>query len=169
MVTKKHVEEITKLFAIFGQSSDGKRIAAYTQYLAEIPPEVLGMVCKKAVLECKYLPSIAELVQSANNLIGDMTGNGTPTWEEAWKEIEHEMQTTFVYGKPKFSHLVIDQAVDAFGWQELCAVLVKDLPIVRAQLRDMYNNICADNRKKAVNAHVMGKGRLLESGYMLLE
>lgn len=160
----KKAKAITMLFGSFGQSNDAERMAIYVEMLNDIPADVLDKVCKKAILECKFLPSVAELVQSARNFIGDMTGNSTPTWEEAWKEIEHEMQTTFVYGTPQFSHMEIKQAVDAFGWQELCSVLTKDLPIVRAQLRDMYNNICAENRKKEINRHVIGMATLIDDG-----
>lgn len=161
----KKAKAIAMMFASFGQGSEAERMAIYVEMLNDIPADVLDKVCKKAILECKFLPSIAELVQSARNFIGDMTGNSTPTWEEAWGEIENEMQTTFVYGEPQFSHPAIKQAVDAFGWQELCSVLTKDLPIVRAQLRDMYNNICADNRRKVINGHVMGRNNLLDTGY----
>ena len=161
----KKAKAIAMMFASFGQGSEAERMAIYVEMLNDIPADVLEKVCKKAILECKFLPSIAELVQSARNFIGDMTGNSTPTWEEAWGEIENEMQTTFVYGEPQFSHPAIKQAVDAFGWQELCSVLTKDLPIVRAQLRDMYNNICADNRRKVINGHVMGRNNLLDTGY----
>lgn len=158
----KKAKAIAMLFGSFGQGSDAERMAIYVEMLNDIPADVLDKVCRKTILESKFLPSIAELLQSARNLIGDMTGNGTPTWEEAWKEIEHEMQTTFVYGEPQFSHPAIKQAVDAFGWQELCSVLTKDLPIVRAQLRDMYNGICEQSRRSKINSYVMGDGVLIE-------
>ena len=157
----KKAKAIAMLFGSFGQGGDAERMAIYVEMLQDIPADVLDKVCRKTILECKFLPSIAELLQSARNLIGDMTGNGTPTWEEAWQQIEYEMQNTFVYGEPQFSHPAIKQAVDSFGWQELCSVLTKDLPIVRAQLRDMYNNICADNRQKEINRHVVGGEPLL--------
>ena len=158
----KKAKAIAMMFASFGQGSEAERMAIYVEMLNDIPADVLEKVCKKAILECKFLPSIAELVQSARNFIGDMTGNSTPTWEEAWGEIENEMQTTFVYGEPQFSHPAIKQAVDAFGWQELCSVLTKDLPIVRAQLRDMYNGICEQSRRSKINSYVMGNGVLIE-------
>lgn len=161
----QQLKSITMLFTAFGKGNEAEQMAMYVQMLQDIPAEILDKVCKKAIYESRFLPSIAELVQSANNLMGDLTGNGTPTWEEAWKEIEHEMQTTFVYGEPRFSHPAIKQAIDSFGWQELCSVLTRDLPITRAQLRDMYNNICAENRKKVINGHVMGRNNLLDTGY----
>ena len=158
----KKAKAIAMLFGSFGQGSDAERMAIYVEMLNDIPADVLDKVCRKTFLESKFLPCLADLLQSARNFFGDMTGNGTPTWEEAWKEIEHEMQTTFVYGEPQFSHPAIKQAVDAFGWQELCSVLTKDLPIVRAQLRDMYNGICEQSRRSKINSYVMGNGVLIE-------
>lgn len=158
----KKAKAITMLFGSYGQGSDAERMAIYVEMLADIPADVLDKVCKKAVYESKYLPSIAELVQSANNFIGEMVGQTILPWDEAWKEIEKEMHDTFVYGKPQFSRPEIEKAVKAFGWQELCEVTIKELPIVRAQLRDMYNGICEQSRRSKINSYVMGDGVLIE-------
>lgn len=158
----KKAKAITMLFGSYGQGSDAERMAIYVEMLADIPADVLDKVCKKAVYESKYLPSIAELVQSANNFIGEMAGQTILPWDEAWKEIEKEMHDTFVYGKPKFSRPEIEKAVKAFGWQELCEVTIKELPIVRAQLRDMYNGICEQSRRSKINSYVLGDGVLIE-------
>ena len=158
----KKAKAITMLFGSYGQGSDAERMAIYVEMLADIPADVLDKVCKKAVYESKYLPSIAELVQSANNFIGEMEGQTILPWDEAWKEIEKEMHDTFVYGKPQFSRPEIEKAVKAFGWQELCEVTIKELPIVRAQLRDMYNGICEQSRRSKINSYVMGDGVLIE-------
>lgn len=160
----KRGKAISILFGSFGQGDDAERMAIYTEMLADIPADVLDKVCKKAMYECKYLPSIAELLQSANNLMGEMAGSGVLSWDEAWKEIEKEMHNTFVYGKPKFSRPEIEKAVNAFGWQELCEVTIKELPIVRAQLRDMYNSVCENSKKSKINAYVLGTASLLDDG-----
>ena len=158
----KKAKAIAMLFGSFGQGSDAERMAIYVEMLNDIPADVLDKVCKKAMYESKYLPSIAELVQSANNFIGEMAGQTILPWDEAWKEIEKEMHDTFVYGKPQFSRPEIEKAVKAFGWQELCEVTIKELPIVRAQLRDMYNGICEQSRRSKINSYVMGDGVLIE-------
>ena len=138
----KQLKSITMMFTAYGQGGDAERIAMYVEMLADIPDDVLDKVCKKAVYESKYLPSIAELVQSANNFIGEVAGQTILPWDEAWKEIE--------------------KAVKAFGWQELCEVTIKELPIVRAQLRDMHNGICEQSRRSKINNYVMGDGVLIE-------
>lgn len=161
MVNQKHVEEITKMFAAFGQSSDGKRIATYCQYLSDMPVEVLQKVCVKSVLESKYLPSIAELVEAAQNIVNEANGTPDLPFAEAWKEITKELHDTFVYGEPRFSRPEIKQTVDAFGWQELCEMRTTDIPIIRAQLKSMYEGICARNKEKRTNNYVLGYGVLL--------
>ena len=92
----------------------------------------------------------------------EINGADILPWDEAWKEIEKEMHDTFVYGKPQFSRPEIEKAVKAFGWQELCEVTIKELPVVRAQLRDMYNGICEQSRRSKINSYVMGNGVLIE-------
>ena len=161
MATAGQLKSITMLFTAYGQGGESERIAMYVEMLADIPAEVLDKVCKKAMYENKYLPSIAELVQNANNLIAEISGTDIPSWDEAWKEIEKEMNDTFVYGKPRFSSAVIQKAVDSFGWEELCTVETKNLFIARAQLRDMYLAICEQRRKSKVNNYVMGNGKLI--------
>ena len=148
---------ITTMFACYGQSQDGTRIAMYVEMLQEIPADVLDQVCRKAIMESKYLPSIAEILQAAR----DFTGEETLPFADAWDEIETQMKEAFVYDKPKFSRPEIERTVKAFGWQELCEVTTKELPIVRAQLRDMYNSICEQSRKTKVNNYVRGEGALL--------
>ena len=161
MVSQKHVEEITKMFAAFGQSGDGKRIATYCQYLADMPIEVLQRVCTKSVLESRYLPSIAELVEYAQNIVNEANGTPDLPFAEAWKEITKELHDTFVYGKPHFSRKEIEDTVNAFGWQELCEMRTSDIPIIRAQLKSMYEGICARTKEKRTNNYVLGYGLLL--------
>ena len=158
----KKAKSLTMLFTCFGQGNEAERIAMYVEMLDNIPAEVLDAVCKKTIYECKYLPSVAEILQATKNLVGSVNGTGVKPFNEAWKEIEKEMKDTFVYGEPNFSTPEITEAVKCFGWNELCSVLTKDLPIVRAQLRDIYNMVCEQKKEETVNNHVLGRGALIE-------
>ncbi len=157
----KHVDIITTLFIAFKEAGDGKRIALYAKMLAGIPEDVLKTVCEKAIMQRRFLPSIAELVTDARSLMGDSTHKGVKPFSEVWKEVLEQMQEVFVYGTPVFSTPEIDKAVKEFGWQELCAVNTKDLPIVRAQFRDMYAGVCEQEMERRVNQYVTGKGELI--------
>lgn len=160
--TEQRAKCIAMLFTSFGQGSDAERMATYVEILKDVPAEVLSKACKKAMMKCKYLPSIAELVESAQDIVAEANGTHELPFAEAWKEIERELHNTFVYGKPKFSRPEIEQAVNCFGWQELCEMKTSDIPIIRAQLKGMYEAICQRNKEKNMNHYVLGTAMLIE-------
>jgi len=153
---------LASMFACYGQGQDGVRIAAYTNLLADIPTDILSKVCRKLTLEAKYLPSVAEIVEASRSIMGTMDESSRLLpWAEAWHEIETQMKEAFVYAKPVFSHPEIEKAVKMYGWKDLCETPSKDMSIVKAQLRDMYNQVCARTREESVNNYVLGEGNLL--------
>ena len=161
--TSTNAKIIASMFACFGQGNDGVRIAAYVNVLSDIPTDILSKVCRKMILESKFLPSVAEIVEASRSLIGSMDESSrTKTWAEAWQEIEHQMQECFVYAKPKFSTKEIETAVKMYGWHELCETPSKDMRIAKAQLRDMYREVCERSREESVNNFVLGEGKLLD-------
>ena len=144
MDKKTNAKIIASLFACYGQGNDGVRIATYTQMLSDVPTDILSKVCKKMILENKFLPSVAEIVEASRSLIGTMDeSTRVKPWAEAWQEIEHQMKTAFVYEKPVFSTREIEMAVKCYGWKDLCETPSKDFSIAKAQLRDMYYQVCA--------------------------
>ena len=154
---------IASMFACYGQGQDGVRIAAYTSVLTDIPTDILSKVCRKMILESKFLPSVAEIVEASRSLIGSMDESSRmKPWAEAWQEIEHQMHTAFVYEKPVFSTIEIEKAVKMYGWHELCETPSKDMRIAKAQLRDMYREVCERSREESVNNYVLGECKLLD-------
>lgn len=160
---EKRTQIITSLLAIYDKAGDKNMIVSYVELLKDIPVDVLKTACRKISLESEHRPTPAVIVKAAHSIVEQATGTGSPSWEDAWREIEKEMHDTFVYGKPQFSHKEIEDAVNAFGWEELCAVLTKDLPIVRAQLRDMYKSICERRKEQHINAYVLGGAVLIDT------
>ena len=161
--TSMNAKIIASMFACYGQGQDGVRIAAYVNVLSDIPTDILSKVCRKMILESKFLPSVAEIVEASRSLIGSMDESSrTKTWAEAWQEIEHQMQECFVYAKPKFSTKEIESAVKMYGWHELCETPSKDMRIAKAQLRDMYHEVCQRSKEESVNKFVLGEGKLLD-------
>ena len=154
---------IASMFACYGQGQDGVRIAAYTNVLSGMPTEILSRVCKKLILESKFLPSVADIVEASRSLIGAIDESSrTKPWAEAWAEIEKQMQECFVYAQPQFSTKEIEKAVKMYGWHELCETPSKDMRIAKAQLRDMYHEVCERSREESVNNYVLGEGKLLD-------
>ena len=161
--TSTNAKIIASMFACFGQGQDGVRIAAYTSVLTDIPTDILSKVCRKMILESKFLPSVAEIVEASRSLIGSMDESSRmKPWAEAWQEIEHQMHTAFVYEKPVFSTKEIEKAVKMYGWHEFCETPSKDMRIAKAQLRDMYHEVCQRSKEESVNKFVLGEGKLLD-------
>ena len=153
---ERRTQIITSLMAIWNCSNNADMIAAYVTATKDIPVDELEKTCKKLMVESESRPVPATIVKAAKELVAEANGTDVLPFAEAWKEITKELHDTFVYGTPKFSRPEIKQAVDAFGWQELCEMRTQDIPIIRAQLKAMYEGICKKNQERAVNGYVLG-------------
>ncbi len=153
---------LTTMFACFGQANDGVRIASYVQMLDDIPADVLSVVCKKATLESKFLPTIAELIESARSIAGSVNeSNRVKSWDEAWQEIQTQIDRVFIYEKPVFSRPEIEMAVKRYGWADLCTTPAKDWRTAHAQLREIYKTICERKKEDSVNGYLLGNNHLI--------
>ena len=162
--TSTSAKIIASMFACYGQGQDGVRIATYTSVLTDIPTDILSKVCRKMILQSKFLPSVAEIVEASRSLIGSMDESSRmKPWAEAWQEIEHQMHTAFIYEKPVFSTKEIAKAVKCYGWKDLCETPSKDFGIAKAQLRNMYDQVCARSKEESVNNYVLGECKLLDA------
>lgn len=158
-------EVITTLFSAFGQSGDGIRIAAYVHVLAGVPIPLLKAICNKLILTNKFLPTVSEIVTAGKSLIEESNGQRMKTWDEAWAEIQQVCKDVFIYGKPTWSTAEIEAAVNSFGYKELCTAPQKDMQIVRAQMRQIYESVCSRAKDKQVNEFVLsGKANKLLTG-----
>lgn len=166
----KRPQIIAMLFGSFDKGDDKQRIAIYSKLLEDIPTELLSKSVKKLILENKFMPSIAEIVDAAKSLMGSIDDTKrTKSWDEAWGEIQRQMHDAFIYKKPVFSSPEIAEAALNFGWKDLCCTLEKDMPIVRAQVRRMYEDACRRREEQQSNNYVLGnnKSPLIESGVNL--
>ena len=153
---ERRTGSITALMAIWNFSGNEDMITAYVTATKDIPVDVLEKTCKKLMVESESRPVPATIVKAAKELVAEANGTDILPFAEAWKEITKEMHDTFVYGTPKFSRPEIQQTVDAFGWQELCEMRTQDIPIIRAQLKAMYEGICKKNQERDMNGYVLG-------------
>ncbi len=153
------------MFAFYGQGSDEAKGAAYTRFLIDIPIDVLQAACDKLVLTSKFLPTVSEIIAAAQSLVEESNGQRMKTWDEAWAEIQQVCKDVFIYGKPTWSTVEIEAAVNSFGYKELCTAPQKDMQIVRAQMRQIYESVCARAKDKQVNEFVLsGKANKLLTG-----
>ena len=153
---EQRVKIIATMFGAFGQGGDGNRIAIYAKMLKDIPVNVLKVAAEKVMMESKFLPTIAELVEATRSLMAEAEPDTrVKTWAEAWGEIEKAMYRTPWGRTPTFSTPEIAEAVYSFGWNTLHQALASEMPTIRAQIRRMYEDICARRKEQANNRYAM--------------
>lgn len=158
--TEKRAKIISMLFAAFRQGSDAESMAVYVEMLKDVPVDILDLACRKSIKVRKYLPAIAEILEDAQSLVAEANGTSELPFAEVWKEILQQIDKTyFDWEEPQFSRAEIKQLVDAFGGlHELRMMETKEVPIIRSQMKAMYEGICKRNREKAANESVLGFG-----------
>ena len=155
---------ITALFANFGQQDNNQRIAIYVKLLRDIPVEVLEKACEKLMLENRFLPVPAEIVEASRSLIGTVDAKARfKSWDEAWDEIERKMQSTPWGHTPEFSTPEIAAAVFNFGWNTLQQSLASDMPTIRAQIKKMYESVCERAKEQSNNKYILDRGKNKDS------
>lgn len=161
------------MFTCYGKAHEAEQMVAYVQMLSDIPLNVLDSVCRKAIANHKFLPSIAEIIEDCRTLLAENSGNRVKTWAEAQKEIQRGITMTWFHGclgetvpdelygkpcKPKWSTVEIKMAVDSYGLDNLCRANEKDMPIVWSQIKKIYEQLCERKREEEVNGFVLGGG-----------
>ena len=152
------IESLTLLFGAYGRANDAQQIAIYRLMLADLPPQLLTLAVKKCIRECKFLPSVAEIISQCESLNNEIHEEyRVKEWGEAWGEIEKAMQSTPWDKTPTFSTPEITAAVNNFGWHDLQASLAEDMPTVRAQMRRFYEDACGRASSKARAEYALGR------------
>lgn len=92
----------------------------FFQTLSDIPTDEL----KAATLHCitengrKFAPSVGELRGAVQELRGYVSN--LPTSYQAWQEVLRQIADVGYYGTPSWSHPIVEKAVRAMGWRDLC-------------------------------------------------
>lgn len=93
-------------------------VEVYIQLLADISPPVLEQAALDHISRSTFFPAVAELRNAAYDILEE--ADPCPSDFQAWSEVQDEIRRTGHYGEPEFSHPLIEQAVDMFGWRYLC-------------------------------------------------
>lgn len=144
---------IAPLQLAFKGALEKDRLQFYVMMLSDIPPQILEVAVKKLIMTNKFLPSIAEIRETAYGIKGTISGTAAPDESEAWGEVVKAIQSVGYYRKPKFSHEVITTAVNNIGWQDICMTTIEGMNTLRAQFRRVYQLAAQrqkDNRDNAV-------------------
>lgn len=144
---------IAPLQLAFKGALEKDRLQFYVMMLSDIPPQILEVAVKKLIMTNKFLPSIAEIRETAYGIKGTISGTAVPDESEVWGEVVKAIQSVGYYGKPKFSHEAIAAAVNNIGWQDICMTTNDGMNTLRAQFRRAYQLAAQrqkDNRDNAV-------------------
>lgn len=144
---------IAPLQLAFKGALEKDRLQFYVMMLSDIPPQILEVAVKKLIMTNKFLPSIAEIRETAYGIKGTISGNAAPDESEAWGEVVKAIRSVGYYGKPKFSHEAIAAAVSNIGWQDICMTPNDGMNTLRSQFRRAYQLAAQrqkDNRDNAV-------------------
>ena len=144
---------IAPLQLAFKGALEKDRLQFYVMMLSDIPPQILEAAVKKLIMTNKFLPSIAEIRETAYGIKGTISGTAAPDESEAWGEVVKAIRSVGYCGKPKFSHEAITTAVNNIGWQDICMTTYDGMNTLRAQFRRAYQLAVRrqkDNRDNAV-------------------
>lgn len=147
------LKAVAPLQLAFKGNLDDARMRLYVEMLSDIPPQILEAAVKKLIMTNKFLPSIAEIRETAYGIKGTISGTAVPDESEAWGEVVKAIRSVGYYRKPKFSHEAITTAVNNIGWQDICMTTNDGMNTLRAQFRRAYQLAAQrqkDNRDNAV-------------------
>ena len=147
------LKAVAPLQLAFKGNLDDARMRLYVEMLSDIPPQILEAAVKKLIMTNKFLPSIAEIRETAYGIKGTISGTAAPDESEAWGEVVKAIRAVGYYGKPKFSHEAITVAVNNIGWQDICMTTNEGMNTLRSQFRRAYQLAAQrqkDNRDNAV-------------------
>lgn len=92
----------------------------YYQTLKDMDAELLKTAALQAIAEPgrKFAPSVGEIRGAAGDLRKE--ASGLPSSYQAWQEVCTQMSVNGGdYGKPVWSHPLVEQAVKTLGWRNL--------------------------------------------------
>jgi RNA polymerase-binding transcription factor DksA len=132
-----------------------ENMSLYATVLSELSEHELKAGVLKCMRICKFFPSIAEIMEVSNEMVQVVTKTKVKSPDEAWNEVQKQMQEAFVYKKPKFSTQEIETAALAMGWIGLCETPTDQIGTARAQFLRMYESVCKRKKEDRINNNVI--------------
>ena len=155
----KTAQILATLFGAFGKAKETDQITIYTKVLdGKIPPALLEKAVTRAIYECRFLPSVAEILALAESLNAEVNPAAkVASWDEAWGEIERKMHSTGWGQDPHWSTPEIEETMKSFGGLTALQMAPEgSLSTNRAHIRQLYESVCSRTRDKAHNQFILG-------------
>lgn len=125
-----------------------ERLDMYVNMLMDLPPNLLASAVTYCINHCRFLPSVAELRDTAARATalanGDTDEDSAAT---AWGRVQKAIASVGYTGRPDFSDdPILADVVDHLGWKQICLTPVDDTAILRAQFRKAYEAACQQRK-----------------------
>ena len=156
----KTAQILATLFGAFGKAKETDQITIYTKVLdGKVPPALLEKAVTRAIYECRFLPSVAEILALAESLNAEVNPSvRVAAWDEAWGEIERKMHSTGWGQDPEWSTPEIAEAMKSFGGLATLQLAPEGtLATNRAQIKKIYESVCSRTRDRAHNQFILGQ------------
>lgn len=153
---KNNFTVLTKLFMTF-KDDNKDRLNVYFEVLKDIPTELLAKAVMKCITTCKFLPSVAEILEECESITETITGKPkVKDWDEAWMEIYKNWCDGSPYKpKPNWSTPEIALTVESFGWLNLLEAQSDQTQTIRAQMKALYETACKRKLKFIKNTNIL--------------
>lgn len=121
---------------------DKEGLTMYLLMLYDVSAGELIVAMQEIARHSKFYPSVSEILDTIEALRGVVDpSRRVPSADEAWYEVTRQMQEAFPYKAPRFSTPEIAATVRNMGWRMICMTPTRDMNIVRAHFRDIYQNM----------------------------
>lgn len=158
-------QEILHVLALLGAVYPGFElkeltVEVYLRLLSDIPADLLEQAALDHVSRSTFFPTIAELRSAAFGLLE--AAHPALDAHSAWLEVQAEIERVGRKGEPHFSTPLIEQAVEALGWRNLC---LSDNPVAeRAHFVQTYQAVIEQGRQSARRLPEVRKYIALQAG-----
>jgi len=170
MVDELFKRALDRLFDSYGRKNDAQ-YRAYASVLLHsgVPAPLLYAAVERCVLTCKFFPTVAEIVQAAEDMAGTAGGCGAPNAEEAWAEVARAAYHLGWNRKPEWSHPDVGRAVDAMGgWLAVCECESSEWGNFGARYRKVYEGLARGQRSRKLDEFLLG-GHMADIARLIAE
>lgn len=152
----KITEKLTLYLKLFPQSKlDSVGLAIYSKALEPLSINQIEIALTKLMRISKYFPSVAEIFEQADIMVKVVNKSEDKSPDEAWNEVQRQMQEAYIYKKPVFSTKEIEKAALSMGWIGLCETETKDIGTIRAQFNNMYKSVLQRKKESGINNDIV--------------
>lgn len=140
---------LAPLLLAYPKALDANRMIFYKDQLRDIPPYLLNTAIQKLIDTLRFLPTIAEIRETAEQMADLERNEQKPDWSLAWQQLEREVRRIGHNGHPVFKDKYLEEAVNRLGWANICQTPLTSWSALRGQFRQTYETIVhqADERR----------------------